>query len=111
MHIKDPVVHVRVRWMTETRKDPAYTCIPEDGMWLAKWRRNLKKVTYTNPLLWRNAEEEEKKEKLQELTDTLEAGAVEGETAGAGAAEGALGVDALTAPSADPREQVTLVDV
>ena len=25
-HAKDPVVHVRVQWITETRKDPACTC-------------------------------------------------------------------------------------
>ena len=24
-HVKDPVVHVKVRWVTETRKDPACT--------------------------------------------------------------------------------------
>ena len=24
--LKDPVIHVRIRWITETRKDPKYTC-------------------------------------------------------------------------------------
>ena len=28
-HVKDPVVHVRVRWITETQKDPAYTLLTE----------------------------------------------------------------------------------
>ena len=38
-HVKDSVVHVRVRWIMQTRKYPVCTCIPEDGMWLPKWRR------------------------------------------------------------------------
>ena len=29
MHIKDPVVHGRVWWITETRKDPACTLLTE----------------------------------------------------------------------------------
>ena len=33
---------------------------PEDGMWLHKWRRNWKR-SHTLPLLWRNAERQERK--------------------------------------------------
>ena len=28
-HVKDPVVHVSVQWITETRKDPACTLLTE----------------------------------------------------------------------------------
>ena len=61
----------------------------------------------------RETERERKKEKRRKkrLTDTLAAGAVEGQTTRAGTAERTLGVDALTAPTTDPREQLTLVDV
>ena len=51
------------------------------------------------------------KETLRKLTDTLEARAVESQTARTGAAEGTLGVDALTAPATDPGKQLTLIDV
>ena len=32
-HIKDPVVHVRVRWIMETRTDPACTSLTEGYMY------------------------------------------------------------------------------
>ena len=27
MYVKDPVIHVRVRWITETRTDPPYALV------------------------------------------------------------------------------------
>ena len=35
-HVNDPAVKVRVRWITETRKYPAYTLLTGDKMYLCK---------------------------------------------------------------------------
>lgn len=84
-----------------------YTPSPETSKTLSriiiKWEE--KKVRETERE--RNKEQRRKKR----LTDTLATGAVEGQTTRAGTAERTLGVDALTAPTTDPREQLTFVDV
>ena len=63
-HVKAPVVHVRLRWIMETQKQPACTCTPEDGMWLPSSGWGIKNRSHTPPLLWRNAERKTGKKPL-----------------------------------------------
>ena len=44
-HVKDPVVHVRVLWNTETRKDPACTLLTEGHVYFCTVNLNNRVVS------------------------------------------------------------------
>ena len=71
--VKDPVVHVRVRWIMETPKKHRHALVPpKTGMWLPTLAEELKTATYTTPPV----EERRKKErKTERKKGTLFSGA------------------------------------